>query len=1236
MARIETSSTSTIFAQKKDSPPGLWDPLAGLFKKKVPPPVTTPGPIAPPPSVEIPEIVVTNPEPARIPEVIQTLEKGVDLLIEPIASTEIHQIDATLESQLFENVEILPARGVEQLIQNVAQEVIPEVLLTPETQITAAVTVLTPLENPTTLPARFTRKAYPFLTLRNFAYLALLVTAIAFIYFVYKNLWQKKNISVQEPKPVLEMSQTEMLPEIQPITTQEIQLPMKVVQEELKSNRFTRLELAIAAVMGGVVGGVVSTAGYVLCNFFHSRKNNTFQQSVFRDAGLDPANTTLFIQQTISEKVKATTENAEYILKLTTDLKADLLQGFAEQIHTMSSNIQRLQDEVSSLQQSMGSLNADKLFKRMDALEKSDQTLQKLREELQRYVSKEEYEKAKVSTENRLSNIDTANADYLEQLKVLSTDFAKIKSGDASSLNDLIQKLQDLSQKVKELENSLTAVQQKDFNSSTQIEELNKITKILSEKLNQFTNRETSLTEKQLKSDTVMADLRSANDAHSQQDLQQIFKEIEQSLLRLNSGQIALEEKRIEDLEFIFRRSNEAIEQESRNIQRLLLEQKSKQDLKILSVLDQQLKDDHLKAKFTEILSKDKEFSDNLAKNQNLLASLNQGLLQAIINDANFRLAFIGAVKDHPEFIKALSSGLATQLGSDQTLRESLIRDPNFIAAFFEKKELIHAMAKDETLHANLVKTISENTTFAEAIAKDPNLAKAIAANSLLAQAMAKDESLRVNLVKTISEDKAFAEAVAKDPNLAKAIAANPLLAQAMAKDESLRANLVKTISEDKAFAGAIAKDPNLAKAIAQSTALSDAIARESAFRSAITKAIENQEFADFLAGNAKFIHQLATQQDLRRAITQDPNFMTAFLEKQDLIQAISERPEFLNHFKEMITREVQLKLTELEKKDETTLETSTGLKSQVVLLQQAFTDFTSSANLEDLKRRWVAVEHRLDGVQKSSLESNFEILSKIDFLETRVDKYDFLIFELMNLLSKEKLEIFKYLVQIQTENESTNNQLRMDHNNLASKHRNLDERFMRSGAAVSSPDASPNQNRTNSLALSIPDIVKKLENEPSFKELLLRLVPFDRTPSARTESPADRNSSNNSREEKIRAFRERISGESSPSTGDYIEVKPLDVVRFLKERGSNGSKYGLKEDQGSLLIRKDKVVQLYDDFNIAGAITNFARAKKKGSVDPMAITAGLHPDDGKKLLTDSPSKQLALDSTQTPARRTF
>jgi protein-arginine kinase activator protein McsA len=1192
MARIETSSTSTIFAQKKDSPPGLWDPLAGLFKKKVPPPVTTPGPIAPPPSVEIPEIVVTNPEPARIPEVIQTLEKGVDLLIEPIASTEIHQIDATLESQLFENVEILPARGVEQLIQNVAQEVIPEVLLTPETQITAAVTVLTPLENPTTLPARFTRKAYPFLTLRNFAYLALLVTAIAFIYFVYKNLWQKKNISVQEPKPVLEMSQTEMLPEIQPITTQEIQLPMKVVQEELKSNRFTRLELAIAAVMGGVVGGVVSTAGYVLCNFFHSRKNNTFQQSVFRDAGLDPANTTLFIQQTISEKVKATTENAEYILKLTTDLKADLLQGFAEQIHTMSSNIQRLQDEVSSLQQSMGSLNADKLFKRMDALEKSDQTLQKLREELQRYVSKEEYEKAKVSTENRLSNIDTANADYLEQLKVLSTDFAKIKSGDASSLNDLIQKLQDLSQKVKELENSLTAVQQKDFNSSTQIEELNKITKILSEKLNQFTNRETSLTEKQLKSDTVMADLRSANDAHSQQDLQQIFKEIEQSLLRLNSGQIALEEKRIEDLEFIFRRSNEAIEQESRNIQRLLLEQKSKQDLKILSVLDQQLKDDHLKAKFTEILSKDKEFSDNLAKNQNLLASLNQGLLQAIINDANFRLAFIGAVKDHPEFIKALSSGLATQLGSDQTLRESLIRDPNFIAAFFEKKELIHAMAKDE--------------------------------------------ALRVNLVKTISEDKAFAEAIAKDPNLAKAIAANPLLAQAMAKDESLRANLVKTISEDKAFAGAIAKDPNLAKAIAQSTALSDAIARESAFRSAITKAIENQEFADFLAGNAKFIHQLATQQDLRRAITQDPNFMTAFLEKQDLIQAISERPEFLNHFKEMITREVQLKLTELEKKDETTLETSTGLKSQVVLLQQAFTDFTSSANLEDLKRRWVAVEHRLDGVQKSSLESNFEILSKIDFLETRVDKYDFLIFELMNLLSKEKLEIFKYLVQIQTENESTNNQLRMDHNNLASKHRNLDERFMRSGAAVSSPDASPNQNRTNSLALSIPDIVKKLENEPSFKELLLRLVPFDRTPSARTESPADRNSSNNSREEKIRAFRERISGESSPSTGDYIEVKPLDVVRFLKERGSNGSKYGLKEDQGSLLIRKDKVVQLYDDFNIAGAITNFARAKKKGSVDPMAITAGLHPDDGKKLLTDSPSKQLALDSTQTPARRTF
>lgn len=1110
MARIELNSTSTVFAQKKDSPPGLWDPLAGLFKKKVPPALPTPEP-APMPEViqaSASEIVQSIPEP------IQTIVNGVDSLPELIVPAEIDLVDTNSSIPLFENVEILPAEGFEQVIQNVSKEVIPEVLITPEAHITAAVTVLAPLENPTTLPISFTRKTYPLLTLRNFGYLAILVTVIAFIYFVYKNLWQKKSISSLEPKPILESSQTQTIPEIEPITTQEIQLLKEVVQEPPKSGRFRLLE----GVVGGAIGSII---GFVLCKFFDPKKTNSFQQNIFRDAGFDHATQTRHFEQVISEKVKETTENAQYISKLTAALKIAPTHEFAEQIQTLNSNIQALQNEMNSLRQRDRSLSSDDLFERMDALEKSNQTLLKLREELQNYLCKEEYENENVSKENRLSNIDTEFRDVREQLRVLRVNLEKEKREEVSSRNDLIRQVQELSvkakelaeemskihsemaekisnseyalkefttqeihklttlihelvpkivnenlmktdeslkqieqslrqnatessanQKIQELENSVRAQPlQEGLSSKTElgftqaIEEIRTEMKTLSDEMAKIAQRETSNAQKLSQSDAVIADLRSAINALSAQDFQKKFTEIEQSLSRLHLDSQELKEKRLKDLEAKFRESNKAIKDTQ-----TLLEQTSKQNLKIQSDLEERLSDEHLKAKFKEILSKDKELTESLAKNQNLLASLNQGLLQAFINDVNFRLAFIGAVKDHPEFIKALSSGLATQLGSDQTLRESLIKDPNFI---------------------------------------------------------------------------------------------------------------------------------------------------------------------------------------------------TAILEKQELVQAISERPELLSILKEMINREVQIKLTELEKIDGTTVETSTVLKNQVELLQQAFTDFKSSANLEDLKKRLVATEDRLDGIQKSSLESNFEILSKIAFWETQLEKDESLIVDLMNMVGRDKLEIFKHMVQIQAENESTNNQLRMDYNNLVSKHQNLDQRFMRSGTALSSPSASPNQNRSNPAALSNMDLVQTLENDPRFKELVRRWTQSDKTPSFRSVSPGERNSSHDSKDESFLAFQRRITNESSPATGDYIKVVPTDVIRFLTGKGSYGQKYGLKEDQGSVFIRKDKVIQLHKDFLIAGEVTNKARTsvKQRHLVPPMANNAGLHPEAGERLLTESPSKQLILDSTLTPGR---
>ena len=171
-----------LLAQKENPPPGLFDPLAGLFKKNVvkePPPQLFPnGPEAIP---QIPENIVVLP-------IVEIVEATIPACVEATASA-----------------------AVEEVVGNVVPIIVTPDLPALEPVLAApAVTILTPIENPATLPLSFSRRVYAMASVRSFAYLALLVTAIAFIaYIIYTRVWRKNGspeLIPNEPQKMLSLT----------------------------------------------------------------------------------------------------------------------------------------------------------------------------------------------------------------------------------------------------------------------------------------------------------------------------------------------------------------------------------------------------------------------------------------------------------------------------------------------------------------------------------------------------------------------------------------------------------------------------------------------------------------------------------------------------------------------------------------------------------------------------------------------------------------------------------------------------------------------------------------------------------------------------------------------------------------------------------------------------------------------------------------------------------------------
>ncbi|HSX13366.1 MAG TPA: hypothetical protein VLE96_02990, partial [Chlamydiales bacterium] len=265
MSRIDSSHTAqhAPLSQKKDPPPGLWDPLAGLFKKKVPPappadPSIVPNPIIP----ELPATFTEAPVTDHISEVPSGLE--VQILSEANPLIPIDQ------------VEILQPVGTELAIQNVAQDAISEIVNSPELPLSKEVTLLTPIKDPKLFPLSFSRKVFEFCTVRTFTYLALLVTAIALIYFLYTKVWQKKPIPQKEEPTQPEEIINEA---IQIPLKEEVEIPVESVATEPK---YQWLKTPSDGLFGGIVGGII---GFFLSKFTES-KNESFQSEIFRQADL--------------------------------------------------------------------------------------------------------------------------------------------------------------------------------------------------------------------------------------------------------------------------------------------------------------------------------------------------------------------------------------------------------------------------------------------------------------------------------------------------------------------------------------------------------------------------------------------------------------------------------------------------------------------------------------------------------------------------------------------------------------------------------------------------------------------------------------------------------------------------------------------------------------------------------------------------------------------------------------